>query len=141
MANEQNLIPLNKRSKAEQRAIQSKAGKASGIARKRKKSMREAAQLLLSMTPTDEIMEELKRMNFKKIDCDNSLALVVAMFQESLKGSVKAAEFVRATAGEGPGAGSISSEVDNDPLTTSMYEAVQDGTIEKASADPDVPEK
>ena len=103
--------------------------------------MREAAQLLLSMTPTDEIMEELKRMNFKKIDCDNSLALVVAMFQESLKGSVKADEFVRATAGEGPGAGSISSEADNDPLTKSMYEAVQDGTIEKAGADPDVPEK
>ena len=141
MPNEQNLIPLNKRSKSEQRAIQSKAGKASGRARKRKKSMREAAQLLLSMTPTDEIMEELKRMNFKKIDCDNSLALVVAMFQESLKGSVKAAEFVRDTAGEGPGAVSISSDVEDDPLTQSIYEAVQDGTIEKAGADPDVPEK
>lgn len=33
MANEQNLIPLNKRSKEEQRAIQSKGGKASGVSR------------------------------------------------------------------------------------------------------------
>lgn len=39
MANEQNLIPFNKMTESEQRAIASKGGKASGEARKRKNSM------------------------------------------------------------------------------------------------------
>lgn len=39
--NEQNLIPQNKRTKAEQREIAKKGGQASGESRRKKKSMRE----------------------------------------------------------------------------------------------------
>lgn len=45
----ENLIPLNKRTKEEQRKIQSMGGKASGVKRNVKKSFREAAKWGLEM--------------------------------------------------------------------------------------------
>ena len=55
MANEKNLIPLNKRAKKEQREIQSKGGKASGQARREKKTVQKILTELLdteiSMSP------------------------------------------------------------------------------------------
>lgn len=57
MGNENNLIPLNKRSKAEQREIQSKGGKASGISR----GFRSAVKKRLKDNPEliDEIIDSL----------------------------------------------------------------------------------
>ena len=43
MANEENLIPFNERTESEQRQIAQKGGIASGAARRRKRSMKEAA--------------------------------------------------------------------------------------------------
>ena len=42
MAGEDNLIPLDRRAKDEQREIQSMGGVASGAARRRRKALREA---------------------------------------------------------------------------------------------------
>ena len=53
MPNEQNLIPLDKRTKSEQRKIQSMGGCSSGVSRRRKKSLREAAELYLSLPVSD----------------------------------------------------------------------------------------
>ena len=57
MGNEKNLIPLNKRSKSEQREIQSKGGKASGISR----GFRSAVKKRLKDNPEliDEIIDSL----------------------------------------------------------------------------------
>ena len=49
MPNEKNLIPFNERTESEQRAIQSKGGKASGASRRRKRDMAKAMKLLLDM--------------------------------------------------------------------------------------------
>ena len=53
MANEDNLIPMNKRTKSEQRKIASEGGKASGESRRAKKTMREYADFLLSLEVSD----------------------------------------------------------------------------------------
>ncbi|MEE0931266.1 MAG: hypothetical protein UIM53_09720 [Acutalibacteraceae bacterium] len=56
MPNEKNLIPINKRTKKEQREIVSKGGKRSGEVRRRKKSMKQVMDMLLQMpavTPDD----------------------------------------------------------------------------------------
>lgn len=45
--NDENLIPFNKRTESEQRAISRKAGQASGAARRRKADLRRAAQEIL----------------------------------------------------------------------------------------------
>lgn len=54
MANEENLIPIPKRTKSEQREITSKGGKKSSEVRRRKKSMKQVMDTLLSM-PTQNI--------------------------------------------------------------------------------------
>lgn len=50
MANEKNLIPINKRSKEEQKEIHSLGGIASGKVRKEKATMRKTLELLLEET-------------------------------------------------------------------------------------------
>ena len=49
MPNEKNLIPINQRTKSEQREITSKGGKKSGEVRRRKKSMKQVMDMLLQM--------------------------------------------------------------------------------------------
>ncbi|MFR1359072.1 MAG: hypothetical protein ACLSBB_17925 [Ruthenibacterium lactatiformans] len=48
MSNEKNLVPFTERTESEQRAIQQKGGIASGAARRRKRSLKEAADVYLS---------------------------------------------------------------------------------------------
>lgn len=81
--NEDNLIPMNERTKEEQRKIARKGGIASGKARKERKALKEELLLLLSKNDTQE-----------KI----SLALI----QQALEGNTKAFEVIRDTIGEKP---------------------------------------
>ena len=53
VSNEKNLIPFNERTESEQREIAQKGGIASGAARRRKRSMRQAADYYLSLPETD----------------------------------------------------------------------------------------
>ena len=53
MANEQNLIPQNKRTKTEQREIAKKGGKASGKSRRKKKYIKEQLETLMLLDLTD----------------------------------------------------------------------------------------
>ena len=61
MANEQNLIPLNKRSPSEAKEIQKKGGQASAEAKKQKKAMNEVAKLFLDMDLSDENIKKIKK--------------------------------------------------------------------------------
>lgn len=105
MPNEENLVPLNKRTKKEQRKIAQQGGIASGEARRRKKTMREAAQLLLSLPPTDGVKKKLQGFDIDQEDLNNQTVLLAAMLREAFNGDVKAAAFVRDTAGENPDKG------------------------------------
>lgn len=78
-------------------------GIASGKARRKKRTMKAAAKLLLDMELTDATLrEELNRVGLQEEDLTNQLALLVRMFQKALDGDVKAATFLRDTAGESP---------------------------------------
>lgn len=71
--NDENLIPLNQRSKSEQRAIQSKGGKASGRAR----SMKSIARKLVSENVTDdETLSILDICNVKEKDYQTAMVLM-----------------------------------------------------------------
>lgn len=88
MANEKNLIPLNERTKREQRAIASAGGKASGEARRRRKTLKEE---LLAILSDDDIQEKM------------SLALINEAIEGNNAGSVtRAFETIRDTIGEKP---------------------------------------
>lgn len=54
MANEKNLIPFSERTKDEARELGAKGGQNSGAARRRKKTMKQCMELLLSLNATSE---------------------------------------------------------------------------------------
>ena len=90
MANEQNLVPINERTKSEQREIASAGGKASGKARRRKKSLKQKMQLLLSLPPAENDQTELSAMGVDPDDMDNEMVLVKALFLAAAAGDTRA---------------------------------------------------
>lgn len=100
MANEQNLIPMSERTKSEQRKLTSKGGKASGAARRRKKTMKQAMNLLLSMPVSDETKKKLeKQFSINPEDADNQMLLMVAAMQKAMSGNVEAMKFIASITG------------------------------------------
>lgn len=89
----------------EARFYGSMGGKASADARRRKKSLKELTQALLEMKPHEKIAAKSKQL-FPEInpeDLTNGMVLAMAMFDKAIKEQdVKAAQFVRDTAGEMP---------------------------------------
>lgn len=90
MANERNLVPNSARTPSERRENASKAGIASGKARRRKKSLKQKMQLLLSLPPTDTDRTELTIMGIDPDDMDNEMVLVKALFLAAAEGDTKA---------------------------------------------------
>ena len=83
MAGSDNLIPLNKRTKEEQKAITTAGGIASGESRRARKTLKEELLLLLS-------------------EGDTQKSVSVALLQKAMDGDVKAFEVLRDTIGEKP---------------------------------------
>ncbi len=99
-----NLIPFNQLTESERKEIASRAGIASGEARKKKKDLREIAKLMLSVNMNDEQIVEVLGNAQNLLDGDKSLAAVLTarMAQEAGKGNYKAYEVLRDTAGYKP---------------------------------------
>lgn len=102
MANEQNLKKFG--SEREPREAGRKGGKASGEARRKKRQMKNAAKLLLDMPVVGEnAVKNLETLGFEEEDMTNQMALLVRIFQKAIAtGDVRAAEFLRDTAGYNP---------------------------------------
>ncbi len=90
MANEQNLIPGNKRSQNEARENGRKGGKKSGEVRRKRKAMKEQAELLLSLPfnlvdrQGNELKEILKNLGIDDNNIDNQMAIIVALWKTAL---------------------------------------------------------
>jgi hypothetical protein len=101
---EENLIPLNERTKEEQREIARMGGIASGKARQEKKLLKELLEDALS----------------KGTETDNEyINITLALIKEANKGNVKAYEVIRDTLGQKPvdkveHSGSIPVVIDDD---------------------------
>ena len=90
MANERNLVPNSARTPSERRENASKAGIASGKARRRKKSLKQKMQLLLSLPAADTDRTELTIMGVDPDDMDNEMVLVKALFIAAAAGDTRA---------------------------------------------------
>lgn len=77
-----NLIPLPERTKADQRKIRSMGGKASGIARRERRTMRQWAELLRDEPAND------------NTDMTHGQAAVVAAWREAERGNITAHRFL-----------------------------------------------
>lgn len=102
--NEQNLIPFNELTEEEQRKLASKGGKASVEARRKKKTMREQAELLLSLANKNPKIEKvMNELGIEKEDQTNQMAMIISMLNKTIsKGDVQAFNSLQATIGEKP---------------------------------------
>lgn len=98
MANNENLIPFNKRTVSEQRKIQSAGGKASGEARRRKADFRKTLNMLLTAEIDSEEWKPV--LEALGVECTLESALNMAMIKEGLAGNVKAYEAIAKYAGQ-----------------------------------------
>ena len=101
MANEENLIPFSERSESEARENGRKGGIASGAARRRKRSMKEAADYYLSLPETDRrTVNALLRAQVPSEDIDNQMAVVKGITAAAKRGDARAAAVLLKMLGE-----------------------------------------
>lgn len=101
MSNEKNLIPFNERTESEQREIAQKGGIASGAARRRKRSMRQAADYYLSLPETDgRRVNAMLRDQIEPEDVDNQMAVIVGIAEQAKRGNPQAATVLLKMLGE-----------------------------------------
>ena len=101
MSNEKNLIPFNKRTESEQREIAQQGGIASGKARRRKRSMKEAADYYLSLPETDRRrVNALLRDEVEPEDVDNQMSVVMGIATAAKQGDSRAANVLLKMLGE-----------------------------------------
>ena len=100
MANEKNLVPQAERSPSEAREMGRKGGIASGAARRRKKSMKQKMQLLLSLPAADNDQTELATMGVDPDDMDNEMVLVKALFLAAAAGDTRAFDRIQDVMGK-----------------------------------------
>lgn len=88
MANDQNLIPINQRTKSEQRKIQRQGGLASGQVRRQRADLKRAFETLLTSRVNNEQMKDL--LVGLGYDPTNEMALALVVLQRALNGDIKA---------------------------------------------------
>ena len=86
MANEKNLIPLNKRAKSLQREIQSKGGKAKAKKEKEQKTFKELAKVILTLKPNNKVLKERAEM-FGIDDPNNKELAVIGLMMSAINGN------------------------------------------------------
>ena len=97
----EDLIPINKRTKDEQKKIATAGGIASGVARRRKRSMKEAADLYLSLPVSDRRRwNKVARKLVDPEDIDNQMAMIVGLTEAATAGDARAATVIVKLLGE-----------------------------------------
>ena len=101
--NEQNLKSIGERTTSEQREITRSGGKKSGEVRRKRKTIKQQLELLLSTPVSNEdLKKQIKKWGIDDDDINNQMAVTVSLYQQALKGNTKAIEIIRDTVGEKP---------------------------------------
>lgn len=131
MPNEQNLIPMDQRSQSEARELGREGGRASGVSRRRKRSLRDAADLYLSLPVADKrAWNKLARNGVDPEDVDNQMAIIAGLTIKAAKGDAKAAKVLFDLLGEqeAMGAGGMQ-DMEDDPITKALKEEAEHGLL------------
>lgn len=109
MANEQNLIPWDKRTESEQREYAKKGGQKSGEVRRQRKAIKEQMDMLLSLPFNvvdkngNQLKEMIKNLGIEDENIDNQMAMVVALWRTALgngKNQITAIQEIRDIIGD-----------------------------------------
>ena len=126
MPNEKNLMPIqevNSNRTREQHSEDSrKGGVASGVSRRRKRSLKEAADLYLSLPVSDRKMwNKISKRGVDPEDIDNQMAMIIGLTIAATDGDAKAAKVIVDLLGED----SHSEEAAVHPLVSDLVTAVK----------------
>lgn len=122
MPNEKNLIPMDQRSQSEARELGQKGGIASGVARRRKRSLKEAADIYLSLPVSDQrTWNKIARRGVDPEDIDNQMAMIIGLTMAATAGDAKAAKVIVDLLGED----AHSEEAAVHPLVSDLVTAVK----------------
>lgn len=131
MPNEKNLIPFDQRTEEEQRDIRSAGGKASGVSRRRKRSLKEAADLYLSLPVSDRrAWNKIARRGVDPEDIDNQMAMIIGLTMAATAGDAKAAKVIVDLLGEDAHSGEAAVHPLVSDLAAAMKERQEDGHAE-----------
>ena len=126
MPNAKNIIPNSERTAEERREIAAAGGRASGEARRRKKSLREAAELYLSLPVSDKrAWNKLAKDGVAPEDVDNQMAIIAGLTIKAAKGDAKAAKVLFDLLPSDVAA--PLEQVEDDPITKSLKEEAENG--------------
>lgn len=121
----ENLIPMDKRTKEEQREIASAGGRASVAARRRKKNLFEMTRMVLELgVKNPKQRASLEKMGINPDDLTNNAALAVSMLDKAMRGDVQAAKLI---AEWGAVNAPQQTEQEVDPLSAAMERLGVDG--------------
>lgn len=127
MPNEQNLIPNSERSPEELREMAANGGRASGVSRRRKRSLREAADLYLSLPVANKkAWNKISAEGVDPDDIDNQMAMIIGLAQKAIKGDAKAAKIIVDLLDNQIGK-TADDSLEDDPITKSLKEEAQNG--------------
>ena len=99
---QEDLIPLNQRTKDEQKEIARQGGIASGVARRRKKTYAELAEIIGTQKVSEENGRKLKKLGVTNGDQTNDALAVARIFLGMQSGNPKMTELWLKLRGEMP---------------------------------------
>ena len=131
MPNEKNLIPMDQRSQSEARDFGQKGGIASGVARRRKRSLKEAADLYLSLPVSDRrVWNKIARRGVDPDDIDNQMAMIIGLTMAATAGDARAAKVIVDLLGEDSHSGEAAVHPLVSDLVTAVKKRQEDGHAE-----------
>lgn len=115
MPNEKNLIPNSERTPEQLREMAAAGGRASGAARRRKRSLREAADLYLSLPVSDRRQKnKAVRRGVGPEDVDNQMAMIIGLVEAATGGDARAARVIVDLLGDAAGSNSEGVQIVDD---------------------------
>ena len=135
MPNEKNLMPIqevNSNRTREQHSEDSrKGGVASGVSRRRKRSLKEAADLYLSLPVSDRKMwNKISNRGVDPDDIDNQMAMIIGLTIAATAGDAKAAKVIVDLLGEDSHSGEAAVHPLVSDLVTAVKKRQEDGHAE-----------
>lgn len=128
MANERNIIPNSERTPEERREIARAGGIASGVARRRKRSLKQAADLYLSLPVTDRrVWNKIARDGVEPEDIDNQMAMIVGLTEAAVQGDARCAKVLVDLLGDSTGEESTPDDGFMDALREEAGQIWQEG--------------
>ena len=129
MPNAKNIIPNSERTPEERCEIAAAGGRASGASRRRKKSLREAAEIYLSLPVSDRrAWNKLAKDGVDPEDVDNQMAIIAGLSWKAANGDAKAAKVLFELLPDGGGKPDPG-ELEDDPITKALKEDAGNGAL------------